>query len=99
MVRVTFCTPRFNDETEAVDYIIVAELMVDGASHHIEGDEAWVDLTVPVVDPESGRQLTFEENGELWARHLPTAYRAGDITLGVVEEMAVGPQPVVAGRR
>jgi hypothetical protein len=100
MVRVTFSAPHYDSQRKAVDYVVQAELIVDGHEHSSTGEVRWIDLSIPVIDPATGRQLVFEDDPEAWARLLPTAYRSGDIVLEVVEEMAPAAQHAMpAGRR
>jgi hypothetical protein len=51
----------------------------------IEGDVHYIDLSLPIVEPESGRRLLFHDDPEAWARNLPLAYRGGDIVAELVE--------------
>jgi hypothetical protein len=49
------------------------------------------DQTPPLVDPDSGEQVTRADDAERWARLLPFAYRNGDITVEVAEVAAAEP--------
>jgi hypothetical protein len=89
MVRVRFTTSEYRPELGRFDAQLRAELIVDGRETTTIGDPRWVSLDVSVVDPDSRDDVTFELNPERWARLLPLAYRSGDLTAEVVEEMAV----------
>ncbi len=83
MVRVRITTPVLNATRDAYVDQVQAELIVDGRDYEIRGDASWIDLDIPVLDPESGRKLRFIDSPEDWARHLPNAYRSGDASVTV----------------
>lgn len=85
MVQVRIFSRELNrDRTEYID-VVRAEVRVDGREIEVIGDRSWVDFDIPIVDPETGQSVRFEDDPETWARHLPDAYRTGDVFAEVEE--------------
>jgi hypothetical protein len=87
MVQVRIISRELNSERTAYIDVLRAELRVDGREIEVFGDRSWVDFDIPVLDPNTGHSVRFEDDPETWARRLPDAYRSGDV-LAVVEEVA-----------
>ena len=79
---------RWNTQTRQAEPQVLAVVIIHGHEVHIDGDERYFDTGVPVVDPETGHRLTFEEDPELWAKNLSYAYRSGDIEVSAQEVSA-----------
>lgn len=91
MVQVRIISRELNSERTAYIDVVRAELRVHGHEVEVAGDRSWVDFDVPVLDPETGRSLRYEDDPEAWARRLPDAYRSGDLVVMVDEAgVAVG---------
>jgi hypothetical protein len=89
MVHVTLVSRELNDDRTAYVDVVRVELTVQGRELEVvSGDRSWLDLEIPILDPETGRSLRFEDDPEAWARRLPDAYRSGDI-VATVDEAAV----------
>lgn len=86
MVHVRFVSRELNTERTAYIDVVRAELRVHGSEVEVAGDLSWIDFDIPVLDPETGRSLRFEDEPEAWARRLPDAYRSGDVVVAVVAE-------------
>ena len=88
MIQVRFSSRELNADRTAYVDVPRAELRVQGREVEVAGDQAWVDFDVPVLDPETGRSLRFEDDPEAWACRLPDAYRTGDVVVTVVTQTA-----------
>lgn len=64
---------------------LLAEVTVNGWDVKISGDERYFDTRIGVIEPDTGRALTFDEDPELWAKNLQHAHRMGDITIDFEE--------------
>jgi hypothetical protein len=94
MVLLKFTSPHWDPHAKTMGYFHLADVWVSGQEVHVEGDGSVFSTTIPVVEPESGVRLTFEEDPERWARSLPTAYRSGDLLVSaIVYEHAGMPVP------
>lgn len=78
MVKVEIRTPTYNEESQAIESVLLAIVEADGSRLEIEGDKSCVPLD-PVVSATTGRRLDASSEPEEWARNLPGAYRAGDL--------------------
>jgi hypothetical protein len=99
VIRLTYSSPTLYQDPLRYESKILATVILKDGKVQIEGDERYFDISVPVVEPETGRQLTYENDGELWAKNLPNAYRAGDINVSVAfpvkqDEFEVNPNKV-----
>lgn len=86
MIQVRFTTFEFDaDRNEWLEQL-GAELLADREEVTVSGPHAeWIDLDISIVDPETGEQVTRDDDAERWARLLPLAYRGGDIGVEVAE--------------
>jgi hypothetical protein len=82
MVRLKVMTGNYNQTTKRYSHDSVLEVEIDGQDIRVlSGDDSYLSLDVPVVDPDTRQSLSYQENPERWALLLPTAYRAGDFTI------------------
>jgi len=91
MIHVRLVSPVWSTDHSEVRFIPRAEFKIDGRHVVIEGDAHYIDLSLPIIEPESRRRLLFHDDPETWARNLPLAYRSGDVVAELVEA------PVPAG--
>ena len=89
MVQVKLVSRELNADRTAYVDVVRVEVRVQGRELEVvRGDRSWLDLEIPILDPETGRSLRFEDDPEAWARRLPEAYRSGEI-IATIEEAAV----------
>lgn len=75
---------QYNTETQHPETI--AQLVVSEAGVLAEdGEEADMVRAIPVIDPESGDQVTSDSEPLRWADLLPTAFRSGGIGVAVTD--------------
>lgn len=92
MIQVRFSTFEFDADQDRWVERPIAELLADSDEVTVSGPHAeWVDLDISILDPKTGRQVTLGEDPERWARLLPLAYRAGDVSVEVAEVMTAAP--------
>lgn len=84
VIRATFIEMDYDFDRRQWVNTLLAEIQVDGHRIVISGAvPEIVDPTMSIVDPATGRPLTFRDDPERWATLLPTAYRAGDVRVEV----------------
>lgn len=88
MIRLTFASPQWNAGEGRIEFRRVADVWISGQEVHVEGDPSVFSTDVRVVEPQTGALLTFDADPERWARALPTAYRAGDLEVTALVEIA-----------
>lgn len=65
---------------------LLAQFRVDANGIEAEDGERTEEvLQIPVVDPETGKQIKSHEDPVRWARLLPLAIRSGDLVVFVEE--------------
>lgn len=80
MVKVAICRSNWDAETRQFTESLRATVTVEGQDLSIDGDPDYSDVNQIVVrDSEQRRDLRFPDDGEEWARLLPTAFRSGQI--------------------
>ena len=87
MVEVEIRSPRFSDESRAVEWRGLARVRADGAGIQVGGDESVVHMA-PVVSLSLGKSVHPRDNPEEWARNLPQAYRSGDLVAVLIRDDA-----------
>lgn len=97
MVELLFRSPLLNEESNEVEWTILASLRVSADRAELEGDASLVDFSIPVVSLRTGELVLFERDREEWARNLPNAYRAGDYVVEVFRDDNPIPPEVLAG--
>jgi hypothetical protein len=86
MVHVKLRSPRVDREHETVGWASVASLRVKGNEYELDDPEGVLDLTLPVLNLRTGRNLRFEEDREEWARGLPTVYRGPELIAAIIDD-------------
>lgn len=77
---------------------LLAQFRVDGNGIEVEGGERTDEVRqIPVMDPETGKQLKSQEDPVRWARLLPSAIRSGDLVVFVEEAQVKVPRVEHAG--
>lgn len=79
MVEVEIRAPRFNEETQQIESIVLALVRAEGKDLSIYPPDSW---TVPgdaVISLSTGQPVEPADDPEEWARNLPYAYRSGDL--------------------
>jgi hypothetical protein len=96
MVTVVIATREWDPARREVKQVDRAKFTIDGRHVEISGDADYIALDIPVVEPETGKQLLFHEDPEAWAANLPYAFRSGDIVVEVVPVAVPVPVPAPA---
>jgi hypothetical protein len=94
MVKVEIERPEFHTHGDDVAWKTVASLTVDGSEYELDDPYKLVNFDRPVLDPVSGRRLSWQENTEDredWARHLPSTYRGPEVVAVVVSDSHPAP--------
>lgn len=78
MVEVQIRRPVPNEESQVIDWEVLAVITADGSTVEIAGDAAYV-LRDVVLSVYTGQRVDPGSNPEEWARNLPFAYRSGDL--------------------
>jgi hypothetical protein len=85
MVVVEICAPIYDEESNQIESRMRALVKAEGEDLEITGDANVLgDQLFAVVDIQTGKQLTSNDDPEAWARNLPYAYRSGDLVARVV---------------
>jgi len=85
MVVVEIRAPVYDEESSQIEWRLRALVKAEGAQLEITGEATVLgDEILTVVDIQTGRRLSRNDDPEVWARNLPHAYRAGDLVAHVV---------------
>lgn len=93
MLRIVISRSVYDRTSRSFGRSPVATFEVDGnALRLVAGDPTFPDpRNIVLIDPVSGEDLTFDENPNLWARELPTAFHHGDLIAETVHVAASAP--------
>lgn len=84
MVVVEIRAPVYDEESSQVEWRLRALVKAEGAQLEITGDRTVLgNDNLSVVDIQTGRRLSRDDDPEVWARNLPHAYRSGDLVAHV----------------
>jgi hypothetical protein len=78
VVEVQIRRPIPNEESQAIDWEVLAVVTADGSRVEIDGDASYV-LRDMIVSVYTGQRVDPGSDAEGWARNLPFAYRSGDL--------------------
>ena|ERR1700704_3847676 len=85
MVVVEIRSPVYDEESSQIKWPGRTLVKTDGAKIEVYGEADLVAVDeLAVRDLKTGKQLLSQDDPELWARNLPSAYRAGDLVAVVV---------------
>jgi hypothetical protein len=86
MVVIEFRRPTRDGQYRAVGSHVVTRLIVEGQDARLEGDEPELDYGQIVLNPRTGEPITFDDDGEEWARGLAASFRTPYIWAEIVED-------------
>jgi hypothetical protein len=94
MIGVEIRTPRFNEESQEIEWHSLAHVWAENHEIKLGGDESVVHWG-PVMSPSLGRSVHPSEDPEEWTRSLPHAYRGGDLVAVLLRDDAAPADGVV----
>jgi hypothetical protein len=86
MVHTELRSPDVDRDHETVAWVAVASLRVRGDEYELDDPDGVLDLTLPVLNLRTGRNLRFEEDREEWARGLPSVYRGPELIAAIIDD-------------
>lgn len=87
MVVVVIRSLFYDEEAGDQKFRQRATVLAEGMWFEIKGEKALVaGGALPVIDVSTGKQVRASDNAEVWARNLPSAFRAGDLIAEIVQD-------------